>query len=50
MRSLKDGDLLREVVFYERWSHTEVDCIRVFVICDLTALKPDLKRVKNKIT
>ena len=26
------------------------DCISVFVICDLTALKPDLKRVKNKKT
>ena len=23
------------------------DCISVFVICDLSALKPDLKRVKN---
>ena len=26
------------------------DCISVYVICDLTALKPDLKRVNNKKT
>ena len=43
-------------VAYGWWSCTRgdriwrFDCICVFVICDLTALKPDLKRVNDKKT
>ena len=29
-QSLKDGDLLREVVAYERWSHMEIRLYQCF--------------------